>query len=100
MPSSIPRAFDVLATSNHRIYQNGRQSHKDSQVDRSSSCDHYFRMRETVRAVIVDTQRRTFLVQHRERNPADLGKWGNPGGGVDKTDRDHIHALVRELSEE
>ncbi|MBK7963814.1 MAG: NUDIX hydrolase [Bdellovibrionales bacterium] len=57
-------------------------------------------MRETVRAVIVDRNHRTFLVQHRERNPCDLGKWGNPGGGIDKSDLDHIQALSRELSEE
>ncbi|MBK7963292.1 MAG: NUDIX hydrolase [Bdellovibrionales bacterium] len=57
-------------------------------------------MRETVRAVIVDQNHRTFLVQHRERNPADLGKWGNPGGGIDKSDKDHLQALTRELAEE
>lgn len=57
-------------------------------------------MRETVRAVIIDKNRRTFLVQHRERNPADLGKWGNPGGGIDESDKDHIQALTRELAEE
>lgn len=57
-------------------------------------------MRETVRAVIVDRNERVFLVQHRERNPADLGKWGNPGGGIDETDPSHLHALTRELTEE
>lgn len=62
--------------------------------------DEYLLMRETVRAVIIDRNQRTFLVQHRERNHTDLGKWGNPGGGIDKTDLDHTQALMRELGEE
>ncbi len=57
-------------------------------------------MRETVRAVIVDKNKRTFLVQHQESNLANLGKWGTPGGGIDKTDLNHEQALTRELSEE
>lgn len=57
-------------------------------------------MRETVRAIILDQKNRIFLVQHRERNISDLGKWSSPGGGIDKADRDHLQALTRELTEE
>jgi ADP-ribose pyrophosphatase YjhB (NUDIX family) len=57
-------------------------------------------MRETVRAVILDSRGRTFLVQHYERNPADFGKWATVGGGLEADDVDHHAALRREIGEE
>jgi len=71
-----------------------------SLVDQPMSLVENLNMRETVRAVIVDKHQRIFLVQHREKNLGDTGKWGTPGGGIDQTDLDHAHALTRELSEE
>ena len=58
------------------------------------------KMRETIRAVIINRELKTFLVQHRERSPQDQGKWSTPGGGIDPGDKDHASCLLRELSEE
>jgi 8-oxo-dGTP pyrophosphatase MutT (NUDIX family) len=57
-------------------------------------------MRETIRAIIVNSNRQVFLVQHKEIDPINQGKWATPGGGLEKTDPDHITALKRELREE
>ena len=65
-----------------------------SLVDQPMSLVENLNMRETVRAVIVDKHQRIFLVQHREKNLGDTGKWGTPCGGIDQTDLDHSHALT------
>jgi 8-oxo-dGTP pyrophosphatase MutT (NUDIX family) len=57
-------------------------------------------MRETVRAIIMGKDKKIFLVQHREMNPSDMGKWGTPGGCIEKSDIDQNQTLLRELSEE
>lgn len=57
-------------------------------------------MRETVRAVIVNSKKQVFLVQHRELDPINLGKWATPGGGLEYNDSSHIDGLKRELREE
>ena len=41
-----------------------------------------------------------FLVQHKELDPIDQGKWATPGGGLEQTDSSHIDGLKRELREE
>lgn len=57
-------------------------------------------MRETVRAVVINSQGQAFFVQHNERNPADLGKWSCIGGGLNYADQTHQDCLRREISEE
>jgi 8-oxo-dGTP pyrophosphatase MutT (NUDIX family) len=58
------------------------------------------RLRETVRAILIDKFNRIFLVQHRELNPNDLGKWSTIGGGIDSQDQSEITCLKREIREE
>ncbi|MEQ1877675.1 MAG: NUDIX hydrolase [Bdellovibrionia bacterium] len=57
-------------------------------------------MRETVRAVIINRDLQTYLVQHKEKDPKDQGKWSTPGGGIEAGDSDHPACLLRELKEE
>jgi 8-oxo-dGTP pyrophosphatase MutT (NUDIX family) len=57
-------------------------------------------MRETIRAVIVNSKGQVFLVQHKEFDPINQGKWATPGGGLEQTDANHMDGLKRELSEE
>ena len=54
--------------------------------------------REAVRALVLDADERTLLVQYR-RPVGDDTWWGTPGGGIDPGE-DHAVALRRELREE
>lgn len=52
-----------------------------------------------VRAVLHHTGR-FLLAQHNNTIPENIGKWGLPGGGVEKSDIDLVEALRREMREE
>lgn len=54
--------------------------------------------REAVRALVLDAEDRTLLVQYR-RPVGEETWWGTPGGGIDPGE-DHEEALRRELREE
>lgn len=52
-----------------------------------------------VRAVLHHAGR-FLLVQHNNKRPENIGKWGTPGGGVEPGDADLVEALRREMREE
>ncbi|MBN2469749.1 MAG: NUDIX hydrolase [Anaerolineae bacterium] len=52
-----------------------------------------------VRAVLHHAGR-FLLVQHNNKRPENIGKWGTPGGGVEPGDPDLVEALRREMREE
>ena len=41
-----------------------------------------------------------FILLHRQDNKIHGGKWGQPAGKVDPSDKDALSAIVRELKEE
>lgn len=53
----------------------------------------------TVRAVL-EHEGRYLLVQHNNKRPENIGKWGLPGGILTPTDPDWESGLRREISEE
>lgn len=56
-------------------------------------------MRQSVRAVILNRSLQTFLVQYREKDKKDFGKWTTPGFYLDNANEDHAERLMKELKE-
>lgn len=56
-------------------------------------------MRNTVRVILVNSNKECLFVQHNEREPLNRGKWSTVGGGINNGES-HKSAIIRELNEE